>query len=165
MNQPLSSFLKERDKDELIKAWSTGKTIAECLEVLLNSGYDLVVGSRHLTNKDYQKRKIKTFVKGLISKYGNMLVRAFSGVDLHDYSANFRIIRNEVWKGIKTEEKTNSILLEMIVKTAYKGYKITEIPVGFLDRKYGKSKINLFKEVPKFFIKLVYYSLKYRQLR
>lgn len=128
----------------------------------INSGYDLVVGSRHLTSRDYQKRKIKTFVKGFISKYGNMLVRAFSSVDIHDYSANFRIIRNEVWKDIKTEEKTNSILLEMIVKTAYKGYKVTEIPVKFLDRKYGKSKINLFEEVPKFFIKLVYYSLKYR---
>ena len=128
----------------------------------INSGYDLVVGSRHLTSKDYQKRKIKTFVKGFISKYGNILVRVFSGVGIHDYSANFRIIRNEVWKDIKTKEKTNSILLEMILKTAHKGYKVTEVPVKFLDRKYGKSKINLFKEVPKFFIKLIYYSLKYR---
>ena len=128
----------------------------------INSGYDLVVGSRHLTNKDYQKRKLKIFIKGFISKYGNMLVRIFSGVNIHDYSANFRIIRNRVWRDIKTKEKTNSILLEMILKTAYKGYRVTEIPVKFLDRKYGKSKINLFTEVPKFFIKLIYYSLKYQ---
>lgn len=128
----------------------------------INSGYDLVVGSRYLSKKDYEKLKIKTMIKGFVSKYGNILVRIFSGIDIHDYSSNFRIIRRKVWNDIETIEKTNSILLEMIVKTAYKGYKVTEIPVKFLERKYGKSKINLFKEVPKFFIKLVYYSLKYR---
>lgn len=128
----------------------------------INSGYDLVVGSRHLSKKDYEKLKIKTMIKGFVSKYGNILVRVFSGIDIHDYSSNFRIIRRKVWNDIETKEKTNSILLEMIVKTAYKGYKVAEIPVKFLERKYGKSKINLFKEVPKFFIKLVYYSLKYR---
>ena len=131
----------------------------------IHSGYDLVVGSRHLTNKDYQKIKLKTFIKGFISKYGNILVRVLSGVNIHDYSANLRIISNDVWRDIKTKEKTNSILLEMILKTAYKGYKVTEIPVKFLDRIYGKSKINLFKEAPKFLIRLIYYVFKYRILR
>jgi len=127
----------------------------------INTGYDLVVGNRH-SNNNYEIKGLKTSVKGTISKYGNKLIRFFTRLNIHDYSANFRVIKKSVWKDISTKENTNSILFEMIIKTNYKGYKVAEIPVKFKDRRFGKSKINLFTEVPKFFIKLIYYSVKYR---
>ena len=116
----------------------------------INKGYDLVVGSRHLYKRYYEKPNLETKIKGFISRYGNVMVRFLSGENIHDFSANFRVIKNNIWYKLKTTDNTNSILLEMILKTKYKGYKVAEIPVKFKDRKYGKSKLNLAKEAPKF---------------
>ena len=128
----------------------------------INSGYDLVVGSRYSIGGSFEKTTTKTRIEGFLSKFGNRLTKVVSGVRLNDFSANFRAVKNEVWKSIKTRENTNSILLEMILKAYYKGYKVTEIPVVFSSRKYGESKLNLKKEAPKFFGKLIYHTWKCR---
>lgn len=131
----------------------------------LNKGYDLVVGSRYLSQKDYETPDLQTKIKGFVSKYGNIMVRLLSGLNIHDFSANFRIIKKNVWTKVKITDNTHSILLEMILKTKYKGYKVTEIPVKFKLRKYGKSKLILTKIAPNFFIKFILYIFKYRILR
>jgi dolichol-phosphate mannosyltransferase len=131
--------------------------VADMLRLVekIEEGYDLVVGSRHMNSSNYEKKKPGTKLKWFISFFGNKMVSAMSGVRIHDFSANFRAIRRRVWRSIETKEKTNSILMEMIVKTRYKGYKIAEIPVVFKDRLYGESKLQLGREAPKFFGKLV----------
>jgi hypothetical protein len=48
--------------------------------------------------------------------------------------------------------------MEFIVKAYRKGYKITEIPVTFFDRRFGKSKIKHGKESIRYFFKLFKYS-------
>lgn len=45
------------------------------------------------------------------------------------------------------------MLFVMIVKARYKGMKIKEIPVFFVNRIYGESKLNLFIKMPKLFQK------------
>jgi len=131
----------------------------------INEGYDLVVGSRHLNSNNYEKKKPGTKLKWFISFFGNKMVSAMSGVKIHDFSANFRAIRRRVWRSIETKENTNSILMEMIVKTKYKGYRVAEIPVVFKDRVYGESKLQLGREAPKFFAKLVKVVFETRVLR
>lgn len=125
-------------------------------------GYDLVLGSRHIRRGDYKKKHLSTHVKGFISRFGNKLNTLITGVRVHDFSANFRAIRKQAFDSIRTKDKTNSFLMEMIVKTKYAGYKVTEIPVVFKDRRYGKSKLNLFKEAPGFLVKTLLISLKER---
>lgn len=132
---------------------------------LIKEGNDLAVGSRHIPAGNYEKLNMHTKIKGFVSKFGNKLVRLISGVPIHDFSANFRAIKNSVWKDIKTTENTNSILLEMIMKAYYKGYNVVEMPIRFKDRVYGESKLNLKKEAPKFFIKLLYYTFKCRLMK
>ena len=129
------------------------------------AGYDLAIGSRHMVSGVYEKPNLSTFIKWQISRFGNVLVRIISGVPIHDFSANLRAIKRTAWRNIKTREKTNSILLEMIIKVYYRGYKLVEFPITFKDRVYGKSKLNLKKEAPKFFLKLLYYTWKCRILK
>lgn len=128
----------------------------------INDGYDMVLGCRHTESSNYQTNKLTTTIKSKISRYGNKLTTIILGLDVHDFSANFRAMRREVWKNIKTFEKGNSFLLEMVIAANSKGYKITEIPVTFKDRIYGESKIsfNFIKEIPKVFLKLVKFRLK-----
>ena len=159
-NSAKGDLILSTDADLSFDAKDMERLIAE-----IKKGYDLVVGSRHLYERDYEKPNLQTKLKGFISRYGNMMVRLLSGLNIHDFSANFRVIRKGVWHKLKTTDNTNSILLEMILKTKYKGYRVTEIPVQFKDRIYGVSKLNLAKESPKFFVKLVFYVLKYRILR
>lgn len=148
------------DSDLSFEITDIEKFIAKIYE-----GYDLVVGSRHIKEAGYEKKTFNTRVKWFVSKFGNKIVRAITGVPIHDFSANFRMIRRSVWNTIETRENTNSLLLEMILKTKYKGLKVTEIPVTFKDRIYGESKLNLKKEAPKFFVKLFYFTIKYRLLK
>jgi len=131
----------------------------------IKQGYDLVIGSRHMEQGYYEKKVLKTRIKGFVSNTGNKVVRILTGVPIHDFSANFRVIRRDVWRSIKTKEKTNIILLEMILKTYYKKYKVAEVPVAFKDRIYGESKLNLAKEAPKFFMKMLLFVINLRILK
>ncbi|MEM4266971.1 MAG: polyprenol monophosphomannose synthase [Candidatus Nanoarchaeia archaeon] len=124
--------------------------------------YDLVVGSRHTAQGGYEKKNLNIFMKWLTSRGGNFVLRLMSGVNVHDFSANFRGIKKSVWDAIKTTDNTNSILFEMILLTKYKGFKVSEIPVTFKDRVHGESKLNLAKEAPSFFLKATKWSLKSR---
>lgn len=124
----------------------------------LNEGYDLVLAYRHGEGGGYERKTVFVKIKYLFSKFGNFVVRNLSGLNVRDFSANFRIIRRDAWHKLKTVENTNSLLFEMIIKAKRKDLKITEIPVTFSERRFGKSKLNIFKEAPKFLIKFIKYT-------
>ena len=131
---------------------------------LVDSGFDLALGCRHKTGGSYEAPTLKVKAKFFVSRFGNRVIRGLVGLDLHDYSANFRAIRRSVWHEILTEENTNSLLLEMILKVKYGGFRIAEVPVSFVDRIHGQSKLNLFIEAPKFLVNLLKYTVRYRVL-
>lgn len=128
----------------------------------IREGYDLVIGSRHSAGSGYERTHLDIKLKYLVSYVGNRCLRAVTGLGFHDFSANFRAIRRSVWRVLDVREKTNTILLEMILKAAYGGVRVAEIPVTFGERLYGESKLNLSVEAPKFLVKMVKYVLLYR---
>ena len=129
----------------------------------IEEGYDVVVGSRHIRKSDYKAYDFNIKLKRFVSRHGNKITSSLVGIRIKDFSANFRAMKKSVWEFIETKDNTNSILLEMIVAADAKGYKVAEIPVEFRDRRYGKSKLNLFKEAPKFFSKSIAFRLKYKK--
>jgi len=128
----------------------------------IEEGYDLVVGTRHNIESYYEKNLLRTKIKWTFSNLGNKFIGFLTGIPIHDFTANFRIIKKSVWSRIKTKEKTNTLLLEMILRTYYKKHKVAEIPITFKDRRYGESKLKIGREAPKFFIKLLFYVIKLR---
>lgn len=128
----------------------------------LNEGYDLVVGNRYSTKKDYEAKTLNVIAKRFTSRFGNKFLRLITGINIHDFTTNFRGMKREVWQKIRTKEKTNTILFEMILLTHYHGFKVGEQRVTFKDRIHGKSKLNLTKEAPKFLLKAINLSLKTR---
>lgn len=125
----------------------------------LSEGYDLVIGCRHgADGGGYERKSPFVKIKYLFSSLGNLVVRKISGLRVNDVSANFRIIRRDAWLKLNTVENTNSLLFEMIIKAKRRGLKITEIPVTFSERRFGKSKLNMLKEAPKFLIKFIKYT-------
>ncbi len=127
----------------------------------LEQGYDMVVGARHLTNTDYESSYFKTHIKHIISKYGNKIITHLLHLNIHDFSANFRAMKKEVWYSINTKENTNSLLLEMIIKSHKQGLIVVEVPVSFKERRFGESKLNIWIEAPKFlwrFMKFYFFN-------
>ena len=98
-------------------------------------------------------------VKNHLSEMGNWMVRFMSGMSkIRNFNTNFRIIRRSTWQAVHTNEDRNFFLFETIIKAQKAGAKITEIPVTFYNRKFGQSKLNFFKEAPKYFSKLILYT-------
>lgn len=129
----------------------------------IKEGADLVTGNRHCQTDLYEARKFSTQVKHGVSLAGNKVLKFSTGIPLGDYSANFRMIKHEVWHKIQTQENTNTLLFEMILKCWIGGFVIEEIPVIFRDRRLGQSKLKLSIEAPKFLWKLLSYLFRYRK--
>lgn len=127
----------------------------------VNKGSDLALGSRHSRGSFYEAPNAAIRRKRFISHAGNVVIRLFFGLPLHDFSANCRAIRRNVWERINTTENTNTLLLEMILRCYYQGLRVTELPVGFFDRRFGASKLRLSKEAPKFLLKILKYQIQY----
>jgi len=130
------------------------KQIPQFLEKL-DEGYDIVLGSRHIKGSYYEKKKFRTIIKYLTSKFGNILASLITNTPIHDFTNGYRAIRKYLVKNIKTESAGNSLLMEFIVKAHRKGYRLTEIPVTFFDRKKGKSKLKLEQQFIKFSLDIV----------
>lgn len=124
----------------------------------LNGGYDIVVGSRHIKGSYYEKKKFETKKKYLVSKLGNMIITLISHVPISDFTNGYRAIRKKVINSIETESASNSFLVEFLIKAHRKGFKITEIPVSFTDRKAGKSKTRIGIEMFRVFMDLLKYT-------
>ena len=126
----------------------------------INEGYDMVIGSRHMKGAYYEKNTPETRKKFIASRLGNMITTFISDVPIHDFTNGYRAIRKEVIDDVKTKSTGNSFLMEFIVKAHRKGYRVTEVPVTFRDRKFGKSKLKLGEESVKYFMDLFKYSLE-----
>lgn len=112
----------------------------------LEDGYDMVIGSRHMRGSYYEHKKFNTFRKYLTSKYGNILTSFILGIKIRDFTNGFRCFKRGILQDIKLINKGNSLLMEIIAKAYWNGYKISEVPVTFIDRKRGSSKLRLLKE-------------------
>ncbi len=124
----------------------------------IKQGNDLILGCRHsVQGAGYETKQLGTQIKGFISSFGNKLIPYMLNISVHDFSANFRAIRKDVWHSLLTTEKTNLLLLEMVVKVHKKGYKISEVPVVFSERRFGVSKLNLFAESLRFAYRLLFF--------
>lgn len=134
-----------------------------CLfDTIRERGADLVQGTRHQQGGHYAAPSLRIAIKKAFSVLGNFVVRHIASLPVTDCSANFRVIRRDAWLKIETQENTNAILFEMIFKCHHGGLRVSSIPVSFVDRRYGQSKLNLMVEIPKFVVRMFYYVLRYR---
>jgi dolichol-phosphate mannosyltransferase len=129
----------------------------------VQAGQDLVTGTRHSPGSFYETPNRAIWVKHFVSLTGNRTLRALTGIPLDDFTANVRAFTRRLWMTIETQEKTNSLLFEMILKAHLKGYSIGQIPVTFYNRRAGVSKLRLSLEAPKFLGKLCTYLWRYRR--
>jgi dolichol-phosphate mannosyltransferase len=104
--------------------------------------YDIVVGSRYIKHGGTINWRIRRI---LLSWLANKFARFVLGLGGHDLTSGFRAYSRSILETIDLDKiKSNgySYLVEMLFLTKKKGAQITEIPIIFVDRTMGKSKIS-----------------------
>ena len=104
--------------------------------------YDLVIGSRYIMGVNVINWPMKRL---LLSYYANIYTRIVTGLPLKDATGGFKCFRREVLEGIdlgKVKSDGYSFQIEVSYKAWKKGYRICEIPIVFVDRQAGKSKMS-----------------------
>jgi len=104
--------------------------------------YDLVIGSRYITGVNV----VNWPLSRLILSYGaNLYTRIITGMPVKDATGGFKCFRAEVLRKIDlTKVKSNGygFQIEMNFRLWKKGARIKEIPIIFIDRRSGVSKMN-----------------------
>ena len=73
----------------------------------------------------------------------NFLAKTLLGNDCSDLTGSFRLYKKEVLEKIIKDiiSKGYAFQMEIIIRATQYGYKIEEIPIIFVDRIYGESKL------------------------
>lgn len=105
--------------------------------------FDLVIGSRyipggHIPNWSWQRR--------LLSKSGNQYAKIMLGLPVNDSTAGFRAYSASILKAIDLSTihaEGYGFQIEMTYAVSQLGGKIKEVPISFVDRVRGTSKMSI----------------------
>ena len=103
---------------------------------------DLVLGSRYKKGVNVVNWPIKRL---LLSYFANGYTRYITGLKICDATGGFKCFRREVIEAIDLDKvKSNgyAFQIEMTFKAWKKGFQICEIPIVFVDRTEGNSKMS-----------------------
>ncbi|MBI4137325.1 glycosyltransferase [Candidatus Roizmanbacteria bacterium] len=109
----------------------------------LEEGADYVVGSRYIPGGSIPEnwgvdRKIYSIAGNLVIRFGLMIPR------IHEWTSGYRAMRTSVFQKISHGlEKYRGYIFQIasMHRVAKAHFAIAEVPISFIDRKYGKSKI------------------------
>lgn len=103
---------------------------------------DLVVGSRYVSGGTIQNWPRR---RRFLSAGGNLYVRALTRLPVHDATSGYRAFRRPVLEELDLamiDSDGYSFQVEMALRTWWAGFRLTEVPITFVERRFGSSKIS-----------------------
>ena len=119
---------------------------------------EFVLGSRYIKGGKCEMR----FLRYLMSFFGNKFIKFFLGIKCNEFTSSYRgfnLIKLKNFSLKKIKSKGYSFFMETVYLINKKNFKITEIPIKFKNRIYGKSKIPKI-EILRTFFNLIRLKLK-----
>ncbi|MBN2226880.1 MAG: polyprenol monophosphomannose synthase [candidate division Zixibacteria bacterium] len=104
--------------------------------------HDLVLGSRYISGVNVINWPMSRL---LLSYFANVYTRVVTGLPVRDGTGGFKCFRREVLETINLDAvKSNGYIfqIEMSMRAWKKGFRIKEIPIVFVDRQKGASKMS-----------------------
>jgi dolichol-phosphate mannosyltransferase len=105
-------------------------------------GADLVLGSRYVAGGSVQNWGL---VRRLVSAGGSLYARVLLGVDIRDLTGGFKCFRREVLEAIDLDAVSSrgyAFQIEMTYRALRAGFRVVEVPITFVDREHGGSKMS-----------------------
>ncbi len=103
---------------------------------------DLVIGSRYIAGGGTPNwSALRKFISG----GGNIFARAVLGIPIHDCTGGFRCYRTAALRTLdvsRIRAQGYAFQVEMAYIFWKRGYRVREVPIIFVDRRVGKSKMS-----------------------
>jgi len=108
----------------------------------LDDGADLAVGSRNIPEGGVEGWGIG---RQVLSKGGSLYSRAVLGVRVHDLTTGYKAYKRATLEAIgldRVHSNGYAFLIETTFRALRRGLKVIEIPIVFVDRRVGHSKMS-----------------------
>ncbi len=132
-----ADYVLEMDCDFSHDPKDVPRLIAAC-----DDGADLALGSRYITGGGTENWGIG---RRIVSWGGSLYARLILGVRIRDLTGGFKCYRRVVLETIDLdaiESKGYAFQVEGTYRTLRKGFRVVEVPIRFIDRVYGESKMS-----------------------
>jgi dolichol-phosphate mannosyltransferase len=131
----------------------------------IDDGADVAVGSRYVPGGSVPNW---TWFRRLLSRWGNSYARAMLQLRVHDATTAFRAYRAQVLELIDIDgTRANGYLFQ--IETAYRlsaaGVRIVEVPITFVDRVAGESKMAVVRTMVETELRVTWWGLSRRAPR
>jgi len=106
------------------------------------SGADLALGSRYVAGGGTENWGLG---RRIVSWGGSFYARALLGVGVRDLTGGFKCYRRRVLETIDRDaidSKGYAFQIETTYRTLRKGFRVVEVPINFVDRPAGHSKLS-----------------------
>lgn len=103
---------------------------------------DLVIGSRYLNGVSVVNWPLHRI---FLSAFGNRYIRIVTGLSAADCTSGYRCWRREALARLPLDTMVSdgyAFLVEMLFDAARNGSRITEVPIIFVERRQGQSKLS-----------------------
>ncbi len=113
----------------------------------IDEGCDMVLGSRYIPGGSIPQNW--GIHRKILSGFGNLLIASvLFDFSIRDWSAGYRAITKKVYEAVKGEMTQESFAgytfqIGFLHKAKKKGFKVAEIPIHFVDREVGESKLGV----------------------
>lgn len=120
------------------------KILPKMLEKI-ESGYDLVLGSRYIPGGSMAKEW--GLHRKFLSYFGNLFINfVFFDFTVRDWTAGYRAITRKTYEAVHPKLHTTrftgyTFQIGFLYNTLRQGFKVAEVPYVFVDRTIGESKI------------------------
>ena len=131
-------FIFEMDADFSHAPSDLPRLLVACRD----EGFDMSIGSRYITGVNVVNWPMG---RVLMSYFASKYVRFITGLDIHDTTAGFVCYRRRVLETLELDKirfKGYAFQIEMKFTASKCGFKIKEVPVIFVNRELGTSKMS-----------------------
>jgi len=116
------------------------KFIAPMISIQKSSDCDIVTGTRYAGDGGVYGWDLK---RKLVSRGANLFADTVLRPGVSDLTGSFRLYKRAVLEKVigSTESKGYTFQMEMMVRAKAMGCSVREVPISFVDRVYGESKL------------------------
>jgi dolichol-phosphate mannosyltransferase len=103
---------------------------------------DLVIGSRYTNGVSVINWPMSRL---LLSYFANVYAKTVTGAPLHDLTGGYKCFRREVLEAVNLDEIASdgyAFQIEVNYKAYKKGFRVKEMPIIFVERRSGSSKMS-----------------------
>ena len=130
--------------DVIVEMDADGSHQPEQLHRLLDAleHADVVIGSRYVPGGAVEDWALS---RRLLSRGGNLYIRAALGVPLRDSTAGYRAFRRHALEAISLEDVQSHgyvFQADLARRAIARGMRVVEVPITFVERSHGESKMS-----------------------